>query len=224
MASGGIFAIKMEAEVSRLFVGPPLEQRGAIVLREHAEGSEIDGRRRLDGGDKGRSVVGSIGIVGGRGGADGDVDGHDGHTSDAERADGAGNGGGPGARPLRTGSRRVGNLRGQRIADSYALGNRWAGVGNLEGVSKVGALVHRLGRRCFDDADVGLPGQSDGNGGGRKIVGAIRILGSGAGRVIYVSGVADYRACWRRSREWPGVYLNYQWEADCAAFYDCLAR
>src|SRR5580693_7270792 len=110
MASGGIFAIKMEAEVSRLFVGPPLEQRGAIVLREHAEGSEIDGSRRLDGGDKGRSVVGGIGIAGcgingglvgrkrsGAKGVGGDVDGHDGHASDAKGADGTGNGGSPGA-------------------------------------------------------------------------------------------------------------------------------
>src|SRR5580704_2886807 len=233
MASGGIFAIKMEAEVARLFVSPPLEQRGAIVLREHAERSEIDCGRRLDGGNEGRSVVGKIGIAGGGGdgggiarersgaeGVGGDVDGDDGHASDAECTDGAGNGGGRRrvrASALRSRGRRVGNLRGQRIADGYALGDGWTGIGDLQCVSKVGALVHRLRRRCFDDADVGLRGQSDGGGGGRRIVSAIRILGSRAGRVIYVCGIADYRACWRRSRQWPSVDLNYQREVDRTA-------
>src|SRR5579863_9942725 len=43
-----LVAIDVEAKISGFLVGSPVEEHGAIRLRERMEGSQVDGGRRLD--------------------------------------------------------------------------------------------------------------------------------------------------------------------------------
>ena len=184
MLTLSVLAIDIEAEVSDFFPRMPDQYDASFGPRERLERGQLHCRRRLNRGNRSRSVVreiritrrgGNRGRVGcGRGRTESrgvHVDGDDDEAADTDRAKIASDrSGGLRASSLCGGNRGECDLSGQRIGNTHTLGNGRPVVGHLQGIGEVGTLIDGFGSRGLQDGNVGLRGRSNDGGGSRGVV------------------------------------------------------